>query len=147
MDRYIRSTRGVTLLEIMLVLAVAAMVIVLSVRYYQSASTSQQANAAVSQLQAIAGAADSLSQASGSFSVVTTSKLQTILPASGFKTSWGQAITVSGAGSALTITFAGTTPSGVCNLIKENLPVTAGTGGKWAESGNCATFTYTPGNP
>lgn len=146
MDRYIRSTRGVTLLEIMLVLAVAAMVIVLSVRYYQSASTSQQANTAVSELQAIAGAADSLAQAKGTFSQVTTSKLQTILPATGFNTPWGTAITVSGGASTLTITFAGTTPPGVCNLLTENLPVT-GSSGKWADAGNCSVFTYTPGNP
>ncbi len=38
------SVLGVTLLEIMLVLAIAAMVVVMSIRYYQAARASQQAN-------------------------------------------------------------------------------------------------------
>lgn len=58
---------GVTLLEIMLVLAIAAMIIVMSVRYYQSASSSQQATAAFAQVQAITAAADTLAQMSGDY--------------------------------------------------------------------------------
>jgi len=39
-----RRMSGVTLLEIMLVLAVAAMVIVMSIRYYRNATNSQNSN-------------------------------------------------------------------------------------------------------
>jgi type II secretory pathway component PulJ len=49
MKKQARSILGVTLLEIMLVLAVAAMIIIMSVRYYESANSSQQANATLQQ--------------------------------------------------------------------------------------------------
>jgi type II secretory pathway pseudopilin PulG len=62
---------GVTLLEVMLVLAIAAMIIVLSIRYYQSAQTSQQVNAAMNQVQAIIAAADGIALGTGSYTGVT----------------------------------------------------------------------------
>lgn len=60
MKRFAKSILGVTLLEIMLVLAIAAMIIVMSIRYYQSASSSEQANTTISQVQAIMAAMDTL---------------------------------------------------------------------------------------
>ena len=53
MKRTIKSIYGATLLEIMLVLAIAAMIIVMSVRYYQSAQMSSQANAFVAQVRVL----------------------------------------------------------------------------------------------
>ena len=48
-----RKSSGATLLEVMLVLAVAAMVIVMSIRYYKNAQNSQNVNAILAQIQAI----------------------------------------------------------------------------------------------
>ena len=73
MKRFAKSMLGVTLLEIMLVLAIAAMIIVMSVRYYQSASASQQVNAVLQQIQGITAAADGLAQATGSYSAANVS--------------------------------------------------------------------------
>jgi type II secretory pathway pseudopilin PulG len=64
---------GVTLLEILLVLSIAAMIIVMSIRYYQSASTAQQANMVMEQIQAITAAADNLAIGTGSYSTGVTS--------------------------------------------------------------------------
>jgi len=50
---------GVTLLEIMLVLAIAAMVIVMSIRYYQSASNNQKIAAGLNTIMAVAAAGES----------------------------------------------------------------------------------------
>lgn len=126
MKRSAKSMHGVTLLEIMLVLAIAAMIIVMSVRYYQSASASQQANAALQQIQGITAAADGLAQATGSYSAagISTSTLAPLLPGgltSGFITPWGTTITVTvSSPSKYTVTLPGT-PSGVCPLLLSKL--------------------------
>lgn len=123
MKRFYKSALGVTLLEVMLVLAIAAMIIVMSVRYYQSASSSQQANAVLEQIQGIVSAADSLSQANGAYtaSVVKNSALQPLLPGGGLMTPWGESITVTfGSGTTYTINI-GSVPSGVCPLLYSKL--------------------------
>lgn len=114
---------GVTLLEVMLVLAIAAMIILMSVRYYQSASSSQQANSVLQQIQGIVSAADSLAQGGGSYSSITmnNSTLQPLLPQGAFVTPWGEAITVA-PGDATTFTIdIGSVPSGVCPLLYSKL--------------------------
>lgn len=129
MKKFARKMLGVTLLEIMLVLAIAAMIIVMSVRYYQSASSSQQANAVLQQIQAITAAADSLAQASGSYQEanISNTTLKPLLPNSANTTGdtilspWGTDITV---GSAQASTYQVTipqTPSGVCPLVISKL--------------------------
>jgi len=120
MRKNFKSTLGVTLLEVMLVLAIAAMIIVMSVRYYQSANSSQQANAVISQVSAIVGQANNLAQSSGTFSAVTSTTLKPLLPGAGFSTPWGTTITVTGAASNMTITVPGT-PAGVCPLLTSKL--------------------------
>lgn len=114
---------GVTLLEVMLVLAIAAMIILMSVRYYQSASSSQQANSVLQQVQGIVSAADSLAQGGGSYSSITmnNSTLQPLLPSGAFVTPWGEAITVApGTSTTFTIDI-GSVPSGVCPLLYSKL--------------------------
>jgi type II secretory pathway pseudopilin PulG len=63
---------GVTLLEIMLVLAIAAMVIVMSIRYYQSASNNQKINAALNVITSVVAASESVFGAKGSLLTVST---------------------------------------------------------------------------
>jgi len=120
MKRFAKSVLGVTLLEIMLVLAIAAMIIVMSVRYYQSATTNQQANAILAQLQAIVAAADSVSQTTGTYTSATSATLKSIAGANSFNTPWGTAITVTPGTSTLTFGIA-TVPTGVCNLLTARL--------------------------
>ena len=71
--------RGVTLLEIMLVLAIAAMIIVMSVRYYQSTTNAQQANAFVAQMQAIAAAMDQLAESTHSYKNIQEAELTALV--------------------------------------------------------------------
>lgn len=120
MRKNLKSTLGVTLLEVMLVLAIAAMIIVMSVRYYQSANSSQQANATLQQVAAIVAQSQSLSQATGSFSSITSTTIGPLLPGAGLKTPWGTTITITGAPSTLAITVP-KTPSGVCPLLTTKL--------------------------
>lgn len=125
MKKFAKSVLGVTLLEIMLVLAIAAMIIVMSVRYYQSASSSQQANSVLNQVLAITAAADSLSQSSGSYQVanISTTTLEPLLPngPNAFITPWGTNITIgSPQANSYPVTIPDV-PSGVCPLLVSKL--------------------------
>jgi Tfp pilus assembly major pilin PilA len=80
---------GVTLLEVMLVLAVAAMIIVMSVRYYQAASANQQVNGALQFVQGVTAAADGLAQGTGSYTDVTAAQLSSIMPNTSMNLPWG----------------------------------------------------------
>lgn len=113
-----RSMLGVTLLEIMLVLAIAGMIIVMSVRYYQSATTSSQANDMLQRIQAIIAAEESIAQASGSYVASTDDSLQGILGGAknGLTTPWGTAINVTATATSFTVALTGV-PSGVCGLL------------------------------
>jgi type II secretory pathway pseudopilin PulG len=108
MKRHSKAIHGVTLLEIMLVLAIAAMVIVMSVRYYQTATIQEQINTTLEQVQAIAVAADSNAQTSGSYSTLsnTTSGFTALLPNNWNKTTWAGTISVTGTTSGYTLAIA-----------------------------------------
>lgn len=126
MKRFARKMAGVTLLEIMLVLAIAAMIIVMSVRYYQSANTSQQANNTLSQIQSIAAASDSLAQATGTYSAsVSTNAIKPLLPANGLTTPWGSTIEITNAGTNSYSVTIPQMPAGVCGIITSQLNANA----------------------
>ena len=111
------SVLGVTLLEIMLVLAIAAMIIVMSIRYYQAATSSQQANVVVQKIAAIIAAADSMSLSTGSYAGVTTNSIGGLLSNSGgLVTPWGTDITVVGGTTSYKVTIPDTPPS-VCGIL------------------------------
>lgn len=149
MRRIERSMLGVTLLEIMLVLAVAAMIIVMSVRYYQSANASNQANIVLQQIQAITASADGLAQSSGKYSAVTTSNITPLLSnVGGLTTPWGTAITITSGTTTYGVKVAGI-PANVCGLIWGRLQADAhyASLSKCNATGNTdLTYTYTP-NP
>lgn len=97
---------GVTLLEVMLVLAVAAMIIVMSIRYYQSATTSQQVTGALNLLQGIQAAADGLAQGEGSYSNVTSAQIIALMPNQTLNTPWGTPAVFGGQSvTGFTVTF------------------------------------------
>ncbi len=72
MKKTLHSILGVTLLEIMLVLAIASMVILMSIRYYQSASTNQKINATINTITGIVAAGESVLGATGAVPTSTT---------------------------------------------------------------------------
>lgn len=148
MKRFAKSVRGVTLLEIMLVLAIAAMIIVMSIRYYQSSITSQQANTILSQIQSIAAAADTLAQATGTYSggSVSTATVAPLLPANGLVTPWGDSISIPSAGTNTYTVNIPNMPPGVCSIVKANLAANAhfsGMSGNNCSSKGEFSFTYT----
>jgi type II secretory pathway pseudopilin PulG len=139
MKRVIKSILGVTLLEIMLVLAIASMIILMSVRYYKSATASQQATALLEQIQVITAAGDSLALGSTGYSAVTTANLQNALGGSTqLNTPWG-AITVSAStATTYTIAFPATLPTDVCTSVETQLSASP----KYTAV-TCTGYTYT----
>lgn len=123
MKKGFKSVAGVTLLEIMLVLAIAAMIIVMSIRYYQSANASQQANSVTEMVTAIVAAADGLAQPVGSYKTAGVSKdsIAPLLPATGLTTPWQTSVDVAATGdNTFTITIP-STPAAVCPLVVAKL--------------------------
>lgn len=123
MKKFSKSMLGVTLLEIMLVLAIAAMIIVMSVRYYQSATANQQANAILQMIQTVTANADGLAQGTGSYSggSVSTTTLQPLMPNNTLVTPWGGALTVTSATSSTYAVQITTMPAQVCAQVKARL--------------------------
>lgn len=142
MKRFSKSSmQGVTLLEIMLVLAIAAMIIVMSIRYYQSATSSQQANTVLEQIQAITAAADNLAQATGSYKAanVSTASIQALVPQNSMTAPWGGAITIGTVNdSSYQVQIVGT-PTAVCPLLLSRLNAN----NHFAMAAGCASYTYT----
>lgn len=136
------KSAGVTLLEVMLVLAIASMIIIMSVRYYQSASSSQQATAAFAQIQAITAAADTLAQMSGDYTQASINTgVPNLIGANGTLLSpWNTSVTVAAA-SASTYTVTITSmPGAVCSIIKAQMSANP------AHYSSSTTCTSAPGN-
>lgn len=144
MKRFARSILGVTLLEIMLVLAIAAMILVMSVRYYNAANSSQQANAFIQTIQAIIGAAGQLTQETGSMSAVSGGQITNLLGSTALNLPWGGTLSISGSTDELVMSIPGAAPSpGVCALILRQI---SNLGGVTPTSGaDCSVFTYVAG--
>ena len=145
MKRSIKSASGVTLLEIMLVLAIAAMIIVMSIRYYQNATNSQNANAIVEQIQNITAAADNLAIGANSYSKLTTSSLGTLVGTNNMKTPYNTPITLSGPTPTSYTVTVGTMPTAVCTSVASKLAANSkysGGGSTPTCSGNTVTYTY-----
>ena len=145
MKKTLKAILGVTLLEIMLVLAIAAMIIVMSIRYYQSATSSQQTNTVMQQVQGIIAAADSLAQTSGTYTSATSANLGPLLPSNAFKLPWGETITLTPAASTLAFSLAAT-PVAVCKLLASRFAANnrmVGAADNACASGAAFTFTYT----
>ena len=138
MKRQIKSLSGVTLLEIMLVLAIASMVILMSVRYYKNATSSQQSEALLEQVQVVSGAADSLAQGFSGYLNVTTANVSNVLGGTSYLNyPWGS-ISLTGTATGYTATLSGTIPPGVCAILANSLSANA----KYTVAATCGTIGY-----
>ena len=121
MEQLFKKQQGITLLEVLLVLAIASIIIVLSIRYYQSATTAQQANSVMEEIQAIAAGMDSLQASVGSYTGITTVQLTSVVGANNLLSPvGGLPIVVSNmAGATYTVTIP--TNLAVCTIVKARL--------------------------
>ncbi len=100
MKQSFKSARGVTLLEIMLVLAIAAMVVVMSIRYYQTASLNQKVASTMNNIVGVVAAGESYFSATNSASGISSTTLAPYMPGSAMPNSaWGGLMTATGSAS------------------------------------------------
>lgn len=133
-----RSMLGVTLLEIMLVLAIAGMIIVMSVRYYQAASISSQTNSIIQQIVGIVAAEESSAQG-GAYVTNAVLVSSGLLPDNAFTTPWGTTITVAvGASGGFVITIPNTPPT-ICTSLTNRFKGN----NRMSLDAACKTLTYT----
>lgn len=136
-----RSILGVTLLEIMLVLAIAAMVIVMSIRYYQSATSSQQVNTIMQQLQGVTASMDNLAVGSGTYANISQAQLLASLGGgNALTTPLGGTITMSSpsaTGYTITVPLNATICPMVATKVAANAKMSV------TNPTTCTTLTYT----
>lgn len=142
MKRHLKSIAGVTLLEIMLVLAIASMVIVMSIRYYQNATNAENANIILEEIQNITAAADNLSQGSGTFSSVNSTNVGSIAGTKNMMTPYGgtSTFTITSGSGSYTVSV-GTMPPSVCSALFTKLTINSKFSNVTCTSGTLA-YTY-----
>jgi Tfp pilus assembly major pilin PilA len=112
---------GVTLLEVMLLLAIAAMIIVMSVRYYETATANQQAVAALNVIQGVTALADGLAQGANSYTIVTTEAVRQLMPAQSMLLPWGAELSITSQNAQNYDVSLPDTPAVVCQLLKARM--------------------------
>src|SRR3990167_8148299 len=124
----IRTQRGIGLLELMLSLAIIALLLVMATRYFSSARLSQQIAAAVSQVQAIAAASQSYyignnNNMSGvSAAIFASNNTYLVNPSSTRHSPWGGNIAIAPAANAsVTITIPQVPDTNTCSRLKAAL--------------------------
>ncbi|OGT44051.1 MAG: hypothetical protein A3F42_08725 [Gammaproteobacteria bacterium RIFCSPHIGHO2_12_FULL_37_34] len=140
MIRRFGSMIGVTLLEILLVLGIAAVIIVMSLRYYSAASATSQVNTYLQQIQAIAAAIESVTMTAGSAS--TTTVQQFLGGSTGvWALPWGGTMQL-GALASGTYKITNVKPSaGICSALTQRLKLIT----SFSVNSSCTTVTYIPG--
>ncbi|HSW70519.1 MAG TPA: hypothetical protein VLH77_00895 [Gammaproteobacteria bacterium] len=143
MRRSLRSVLGVTLLEVMLVLSIVALIILMSVRYYQSATTASQTEQVMGIISAITAAADNLSLGSaGGYSNVTFGNMSSVVGSSTLKSPWGGAISF-GTGNATSYSVTIPNPTqGVCTAILIKLKANSKFSSPACSPSGGVTYTY-----
>lgn len=123
-----KKMRGLTLIEALLFLGIAAVVIVGAVAFYNNASNTTKLNAAKTQLQAIGGGIQSLYASQSSYTTVTTSLVvnaglapQNTVSGNALVNPWGGTIVVTGAARTFDVEYTAI-PSDACvNFLSAGL--------------------------
>lgn len=94
--RLYHRERGIGLLELMLALAIIAVLIIMATRYYQTTARSSRLNDAVTQINGIIAAAEQYRVGAGSFDGLTGQKLVDMgfMPSSNLNSPWGTAMEI-----------------------------------------------------
>ncbi|TAK78693.1 MAG: hypothetical protein EPO11_01040 [Gammaproteobacteria bacterium] len=139
MQDFGKSTLGVSLLETMLVLAIATLVIVSTARYYQSAIQNTQATQFTKQMYGFTAAVETLTQGKGNYASLTLAQITAILPANAMSLPWGGAPAIGTNTTGYAVTLSAPYPAvGTCNLITQRLT----TDKHYTVTGTCQQFVY-----
>jgi len=117
MKRHLKSIAGVTLLEIMLVLAVASLIIVMSIRYYKTSIDNQNSNVILEDISAVMAAADGIAASGNTYTNVTTAGVTGVLGSYNSVTPYGGTFTISSPSASGYVGAVALVPSSVCGAL------------------------------
>lgn len=159
MNLSLRNQRGIGLLELMLSLAIIAILLIMATRYFTAANTNQQVNNAVDMFSGVRASVNSYYTDNGAgaampniSTLVTSGYLPQSYGGSGGSGTtanpWGGSIATASASSAghFTVSMAGV-PSSACTMLNNRLTQTVNTSTSSGESvsacsGGSITVTY-----
>jgi len=145
-------SRGASLVETMLVLAVAVMILMLSIRFYQSTVYANQSNYLNSQIQAVSATMESFTQGVGSYASISTSSAAAYINQI-VKLPWASASFTIGTVSSTSYTVTiSSVPAIVCNNTILKLmgaahfgaTPTCGSGASAGSTATTLTYSYGP---
>lgn len=111
---------GYTLIELMLVLAIIGSILVMSTRYYQTASSAQKVNTAADMIQNVINASEDWRMTKGSYSGVNITELaQQGLIKADMTGPWGGGLSVESAGGASIKITLTAIPKKECNSLDD----------------------------
>jgi len=143
MRRSLRTLAGATLLEVMLVLSIVALIILMSVRYYQSTTTASQTEQVMGIISALTAAADNLSLGTaGGYSNVTASNMTSVVGTSNMISPWSGNITF---GSGTTTSYTVNIPkptAAVCTAVIIKLKTNSKFTNVSCTGGGTLSYTY-----
>lgn len=116
----LHSVRGVTLLEILLVLTISASILIMSIRYYGSATSSLHTNTALQQIEVITAIVDNYAIGT-SYTGINTETVKSLLPSHALTTPWGTDIVIKSVASNAYEVVLPATPTQICPLILSKL--------------------------
>jgi len=142
MKKIPRSTFGVTLLEILLVLAIAALVIIMSIRYYQASTSAENANTAMEQIQAIASAMDNIANGgAGTYSGISSDTLTSVVGSANMTSPTNGAITYT-PGDANTYSISMPLTPTICNSVMAKISSNTKITNPACDTSGTLTYTY-----
>lgn len=94
-----KSMLGVTLLEILLVLVIASLVIVMSLRYFTSATNQQKISSGIDMVQSIVAGAETYRLQNGTYSGVSLDNIKAAMSLKDILSPWGGVVAVASTGS------------------------------------------------
>lgn len=141
LNKYFAKQRGIGLLELMLSVAIIAILLIMATRYYKSASQGEKIANSISVLSGIIAAESQFAELNQGSYTATFNQLN--LPPSAQVSPWNQAaITLKVNAGSFTMTLAGipTTPVDIC--VNYIAPAMVSTGASATCGGGTATVTY-----
>ncbi len=129
MNKSLKTMLGVTLLEIMLVLAIAGIIIAMSVRYFGQASTNQKVTSAISGITAMVSAVEQWRLQGKALSSLTNDDIKSYFTADSIpKSPWtNDPMTAKGGSVANTYVISTKTSDiGSCNLLADQMSTQPG---------------------
>jgi len=128
----------------MLVLSIVALIILMSIRYYQSSTAASQTEQVMGIISALTAAADNLSLGTaGGYSNVTSANMKSVIGSANLTSPWGGTISFPSAGTSTSYSVSIPKPTAaVCTAVLIKLKANTKFTNSTCTAGSALTYTY-----